>query len=87
MVAIIFQMIISNILPIYVSLIYFTSDATFQEVNECDSNPCKYGTCNDTVGSYTCRCHSGYTGSQCETGNPCFFFFFGGGGGVLKETS
>ena len=43
------------------------------DVNECgvdDGNgPCKNGgTCNNTLGGYTCTCPEGWTGPDCETG-------------------
>ncbi|XP_053386521.1 collagen alpha-4(VI) chain-like [Mercenaria mercenaria] len=43
----------------------------------CLSYPCKYGTCTDGIGTYTCTCQAGYEGINCETetnecdSNPC----------------
>eukprot|EP00808_Paulinella_micropora_P003999 g18775.t1 len=39
----------------------------------CDSSPCQHGTCsNEADDSYSCRCDSGYTGSECQqTMNEC----------------
>ena len=35
--------------------------------NECSSNPCRNGgTCVDGCASYTCRCRSSYSGTNCE---------------------
>ena len=42
----------------------------FTDINECSNNPCKNGaSCVNLGGSYRCDCKSGYTGSNCETGN------------------
>jgi len=35
-------------------------------INECESNPCQYGTCNDKIGGYVCECEDGYEGIHCE---------------------
>nr|CAH7754904.1 unnamed protein product [Callosobruchus chinensis] len=35
-------------------------------INECDSNPCHYGTCTDKIGGYVCECEDGYEGEHCE---------------------
>ncbi|KAH3730367.1 hypothetical protein DPMN_056351, partial [Dreissena polymorpha] len=49
-------------------------------INECTtSNPCRNGgSCNNAVGSYTCACNPGYSGTNCSTDvdecagiNPC----------------
>uniref|UniRef100_A0A3Q3W1D7 Coagulation factor IX n=1 Tax=Mola mola TaxID=94237 RepID=A0A3Q3W1D7_MOLML len=37
--------------------------------NQCESSPClNQGSCKDHLGSYTCRCPSGFTGRDCEIG-------------------
>ena len=42
----------------------------FSDINECANNPCQNGaTCVNLQGSYRCDCKSGYSGSNCETGN------------------
>lgn len=38
------------------------------EVNECLSNPCKYGKCIDLLASYKCVCNRGFTGIRCQNG-------------------
>ena len=47
------------------------------DFNECESNPCIHGTCEDTVGTYLCECEPGYTGHSCEVGKDldhCWYF-------------
>lgn len=42
------------------------------DVNECDPDPCHYGSCKDGVATFTCVCQPGYTGHHCETNiNEC----------------
>ena len=37
------------------------------EIDECWSTPCQYwGTCDDFINYYTCKCVPGITGSNCE---------------------
>lgn len=36
------------------------------DINECESNPCIYGTCVDGIGTYTCECEPGFEGVNCE---------------------
>ena len=39
----------------------------FKDVNECLEFPClNGGTCDNTQGSYICRCPAGYSGANCE---------------------
>ena len=47
------------------------------DFNECESNPCIHGTCEDSIGTYVCECEAGYTGHSCEVGKDldhCFVF-------------
>ena len=37
------------------------------DINECASNPCKNGLCQDDVNRYRCDCTAGWTGTHCET--------------------
>ena len=36
------------------------------EIDECASDPCVYGVCGNAVNLYTCTCHAGFTGAQCD---------------------
>ena len=36
------------------------------DIDECKSNPCVYGLCEDGHLAYTCICHLGYTGANCQ---------------------
>ncbi|XP_050294344.1 protein crumbs isoform X2 [Anthonomus grandis grandis] len=35
-------------------------------INECESNPCQFGSCVDKIGGYVCECEMGYEGIHCE---------------------
>ncbi|XP_076660402.1 cell polarity complex component crumbs isoform X2 [Halictus rubicundus] len=35
-------------------------------INECDSSPCKAGSCLDRIGGYICECEEGYEGDHCQ---------------------
>lgn len=43
--------------------IFFVADPV-----HCNENPCKHGTCNDTVSPFYCKCKPGYTGIVCNQG-------------------
>ena len=36
------------------------------EINECHSHECEYGTCTDRINNFTCNCYAGYSGRLCE---------------------
>lgn len=42
------------------------------DIDECDPDPCHYGTCKDGIASFTCLCQPGYTGHRCDINiNEC----------------
>lgn len=44
----------------------YTGKTCIEEINECDSNPCKnQGSCNDLLGDYKCECLNDFTGKNC----------------------
>ena len=49
------------------------------DIQECDiSHNCQHGaTCVDGIGTYTCTCADGYTGTHCETSlyNILYYIF------------
>lgn len=38
------------------------------DINECLASPCVNGNCSNTLGSYTCICDAGWTGTNCSQG-------------------
>ena len=36
------------------------------DIDECASQPCIHGECNDQLNGYLCECLEGYTGVHCE---------------------
>ena len=35
-------------------------------IDECLSNPCQHGTCENKLGSFHCECEAGYRGETCS---------------------
>ncbi|XP_065894910.1 uncharacterized protein [Dysidea avara] len=47
----------------------FVGSACETNINDCDPNPCQNGgSCTDGVGSFTCDCHNGFSGANCNKG-------------------
>ena len=42
----------------------------FPDIDECNNTNCNGGDCINTAGSYMCDCLEGFTGDNCERGNP-----------------
>ena len=38
------------------------------DIDECATNPCNHGSCQDKINGYHCNCEPGYTGTNCDTG-------------------
>lgn len=36
------------------------------DINECDSNPCRWGSCENRIGGYACLCDEGFEGVYCD---------------------
>jgi len=36
------------------------------EIDDCASNPCQHGQCQDKLNNYTCTCDEGWTGKNCD---------------------
>ena len=52
---------------------YFDHLTSFLDVNECLNTPCaNAGTCENSIGSYSCSCTGGWEGSNCQTGKIQF---------------
>lgn len=42
------------------------------DIDECNPDPCHYGTCKDSIAAFTCLCQPGYTGHRCDINiNEC----------------
>jgi len=52
----------------HVGLLWLIFICFVSEINECLSNPCVRGDCEDFPGRYECHCPPGYTGQNCEIG-------------------
>lgn len=40
----------------------------FSDIDECQGNVCHHGTCTDGIAAYSCSCHAGYIGRNCDKG-------------------
>ena len=36
------------------------------EIDECESNPCMHGLCEDKLNAYECFCDQGWIGTNCD---------------------
>ncbi|GLH08522.1 Neurogenic locus Notch protein [Gryllus bimaculatus] len=43
-----------------------TGDRCSENIDECNSNPCLHGKCEDKLNAFFCVCEEGYEGEQCE---------------------
>ena len=42
--------------------------AFLADLNECEGEPCVNGECVDAVGTFYCKCPSGFAGENCQSG-------------------
>ncbi|KAJ7351103.1 hypothetical protein OS493_036559 [Desmophyllum pertusum] len=47
-------------------LYWFTGVKCEVNIDDCLTSPCRNGTCIDLVNNYTCKCHVGFTGPNCD---------------------
>jgi len=47
------------------------------DIDECASQPCVHGTCNNLLNQYRCSCEPGYTGTNCDEGNCYIELLYG----------
>lgn len=40
------------------------------DIDECESNPCLHGQCNDQINHYLCACDPGWSGTNCDIADP-----------------
>ncbi|XP_052228764.1 uncharacterized protein LOC127842990 isoform X2 [Dreissena polymorpha] len=45
---------------------FIDSPSVCDDFNNCVSSPCLNGNCTDELNAFTCHCHAGFTGQQCE---------------------
>lgn len=45
----------------------FKGDFCQNDIDECESNPCMFGSCLDQPRGFVCICNAGYTGAICDT--------------------
>ena len=49
-------------------MLYFFSKGKLcdQHIDDCASNPCVRGECEDLIGGYSCKCPVGWIGKDCQ---------------------
>ena len=47
------------------------------DIDECESNPCVHGKCQNGDNNYKCICEPGYTGIHCEIGKSQLIVYCG----------
>ena len=59
-------------------ILNFINTVFFVDIDECSANPnvCQYGSCDNTLGSFTCKCEEGYSvkigeGPGCTDDDEC----------------
>ena len=62
---------------IYVFILFKTNCSTtnYEDINNCEPDPCIHGSCRDAVNSFTCACNPGYSGTKCAKGKTKFDSF------------
>ena len=63
------HLVLSLKFNVFNAYILYAVTNIFVDINECENSPCKNrATCENTVGSFICRCAAGYHGKTCADG-------------------
>lgn len=52
----------------------YTGEICDGVIDNCDPDPCIYGTCTDLFDDFQCSCEPGYTGDICGEGDKSILF-------------